>query len=196
MMYKYSAACGLLGGLRRNSFKGKEVIDIESQTPEAVRILLKEYLKSDYPREEKVNYIERALYVSLIKKAGKFLKFLDAKTKEVIKILVSEFDIFNLKLLIRRIQLNTDDGADMFYWGFTHLAFKDRDPCSIKNIEELRSYLRKKPILYQIFNKSFENFKFHRDIFYFDFFLDGEYLDLLRYISSYFLFIIKFFFSL
>ncbi len=184
MIYKYSAACGLLGGLRRNSFKGKEVIDIERQTPEAVRILLKKYLKSDYPSEEKIHYIERALNISFLKKAAKLIKFLDTEAKEVVKTLVSEFDMFNLKLLIRRIHLNTNEGDDMFYWGFAPLVFKDKNPCDFRDIEELRLYLRRKPILYCAFNRAFENFRFHRDIFYFDFCLDEEYLALLKYTSS------------
>ncbi len=184
MISEYSAACGLLGGLRRNSFKEEEFDEIKQQGREYLVSYLKRYLGDDYPPQEDVSYLERAVYISFIKKAGRLIRFLPPEAAEVIKLLVSEFDIFNLKLLIRRIELNTDAGTHMFYWGFPFLAFKDTNPSRFKTIDEVNSYLKRKSHLATVFQKALGDLKFHKDIFYFDLRLDREYLSLLDYITA------------
>ena len=183
MITDYSAACGLLGGLRRNSFKEDDLGKLEEKGPDFIKNLLKSYLGDDYPPKDEIHFLERALYVSCIRKTAKLLRFLAPEAREVLKALLSEFDILNLKLLIRRIKLGTDSGAEMFYWGFPYLAFKDIDPSIFKDIDNLGQYLKKSPFIREIFTKALGDLKFHKDIFYFDIRLDREYFNLLKNIS-------------
>ncbi len=183
MITDYSAACGLLGGLRRNSFKEDDLSKLEGESPDFIKNLLKSCLGDDYPPKDEIDFLERALYVSCIKKTTKLLRFLAPEAREVLKALILEFDILNLKLLIRRIKLGTDSGAEMFYWGFPYLAFKDIDPSVFKDIDSLEQYLKKSPFIRGIFTKALGDLKFHKDIFYFDIRLDREYFNLLKNIS-------------
>jgi len=183
MITDYSAACGLLGGLRRNSFKEGDLDKLGEKEPESLKDLLKAYLGEDYPSKDEVDSFERALYVSCIKKTVKLLKFLPPEARLVLKTLLSEFDILNLKLLIRQIMLHTDVEAQLFYWGFPYLAFKDTDPYAFKDIDALEQYLKKRPVIRGIFIKALSDLKFHKDIFYFDIRLDREYFNLLKNVS-------------
>jgi len=179
MIFDYTAACGLLGGLRRGSLK-EEMIEKIKRDGSSIKEFLKSYLEEDYPPQEGNEYFERALYISFIKKIGKLLKFLGSEAEEIVKTLLYEFDILNLRLLIRKIELKKEVGAEMFYWGGPYLTFKDKCPSSFKDIDELQHYLRRAPLLRRIFLKSFDDFKFHKEIFYFDIRLDKEYFSLLR----------------
>jgi len=183
MIVDYSAACGLLGGLRRNSFKEDDLDGLGKREAGFLKSLLKSYLGEDYPSKDEVGSLERALYVSCIKKTSRLIKFLAPQAREVLRMLLSEFDILNLKLLIRRIKIGTDSGTEMFYWGFPYLAFKDIDPSTFKDIDDLKHYLKKSPVIRGIFTKAVSDLKFHKDIFYFDIRLDREYLSALKNIS-------------
>lgn len=184
MIINYSSACGVLGALRRNSIKEDELDRIEKKEQSFLKNLLKKYLGQDYPSEEEIDSFERALYLSFIKKIVKLLKFLPPEPSFVLKTLLSEFDILNLKILIRQITLNTDRGKELFYWGFPYLAFKDINPSTFKDVDTLEQYLIKRPYIKEIFKKGLDDLNFHKDIFYFDISLDREYFKLLENIST------------
>ncbi len=180
MLLDYSAACGVLGGLKRRSFKESDLEQFKEKGPDFLRESLKNYLKEDYPHQDGVDYLERALYVSHIKKTVKLLRFLDASVSGVLKALLLEFDILNLKLLMRRIKLGKDAGADMFYWGYPYLVFKSKSPASFKEIEDLNKYLKKEPLIRGVFIKALKDLDFYKDIYHFDICLDREYFKLLQ----------------
>lgn len=176
----YAAAWGVLGGLKRRSFRESDLEEFKGKDPGFLKEVLKNYLEDDYPPREDIEYLERALYISHIKKTIKLLRFLALSVSKVLRILLLEFDILNLKLLIRSIILEINVSSDMFYWGYPYLVFKSKDPASFKNIEDLKEYLKREPLIKGIFIKAIRDFEFYKDIYHFDICLDKEYFHLLQ----------------
>jgi len=180
MILDYSAACGVLGGLRRRSLKESDIEQFKEKDAAFLKESLRKYLEEDYPPQDRTDYLERALYVSHLKKTVKLLRFLDVSVSGVLKALLLEFDILNLKLLMRRIKLKKDVSSDMFYWGYPYLVFKNRTPDSFEEIEDLERYLKREPWTRDIFIKALKDLNFYKDIYHFDICLDREYLKLLQ----------------
>jgi len=180
MILDYSAACGVLGGLKRRSLKESDIEQFKEKEAGFLKESLKKYLRDDYPPQDRADYLERALYSSHIKKIVKLLRFLDASVSGVLKALLLEFDILNLKLLMRQIKLGKVISSDMFYWGYPYLAFKSKDPTSFKEIEDLKKYLKRDPLIRSFFIRALKDLDFYKDIYHFDICLDREYLKLLQ----------------
>lgn len=185
MILDYSAACGLLGGLRAKSLKDEYLDQLNEKSFSSLKDFLKDYLEEDYPEVDDILHLEKALYISLIKKTGKILRFLGRSPRESLKVFLWEFDLLNLRLLIRIIKfgLEASQYSDMFYWGYPYLIFKDKNPLAFKEFGDLEKFLKKEPPLKKIFTKALRDLDFYKDIFYFDICLDREYLQLLKNLS-------------
>ncbi len=184
-MFSYSGAIGVLGALRKRSLKEEDLFTIEKKSLKASIEHLKFYFPLQTSSLKTLSEVEHLLNLGFIERITKLLRFLKNEAFLVLRSLLFEYDIFNIKLLSRSVHssLPLERIEKFFYLWSPFLAFRAL-PQNIKTYQDIERLLRRSFFLKKMFAKALNAFSYHKDIFYFEVSLDMEFLNFLKEISK------------
>lgn len=173
------AIIGLLGALKGKCID-EEVIEglKEFSLEEALAYLRENYIivQEEVPRYDKLRQMERYLTLTYLKNGSKFLRFLRGKEFDLIRTILREYDIYNLKIVLKSILFGGEVLSDELYILPFSIFYRKRN---FSNLEELYKYLRREKDYLIILEKAIEEYRRRRDPFYLEARLDRGWLDLL-----------------
>ncbi len=185
MIFNYSGAVGLLGALKSKSLKEEHLNKVKDKDIKTCTEILKFYLPENKLPSTLLE-LEHSLNLGYIKRITKLLRFLKGKAFLALKSLLFEYEIFNLKLLMRSIyyNLSLEEVKSIFYFGIPFLIFK-RFPSQISTYKDIEHFLKKTQFLKEIFEEAFKAFQHYKDIFFFEVHLDIRFLRFLKEVANF-----------
>jgi vacuolar-type H+-ATPase subunit C/Vma6 len=179
MLRLNSAVIGLLGALKDrglNAHKYEYLKGIDYQS--IVNFLTSSFILSEYRDDlkEDLDSLEYFLRLSYLRSCSKFLRFLSGNYEEFLKTFLREYDIYNLKIIMRSILLGGAYPQKLYRFPFS--LFYHQGP-QFNSIDEVLKFLRKEKEYKNMVEDSFQEYKRRGEYFYFELQMDKLWLDLL-----------------
>ncbi len=184
MPFLNSAPIGLLGALKDkglNASKYKYLKNLDYK--DIVDFLLSDYILQEYRDrvENNLESLEFFLRLTYLKTTSKFLRFTKGPEHEFLKIFLREYDIYNLKIIIRAIILGGERSEQIYQFPFS-IFYKNLPP--FNTVNEILNFLRKEKEFRDIVDAGLQEYKKRQEYFYFEVKMDKLWLQLLKSYSQ------------
>lgn len=179
MLKLNSAVVGLLGALKDrglNAHKYEYLKGIDYQS--IVNFLTSSFILPEYrdDLEESLDSLEYFLRLSYLRSCSKFLRFLSGNEEEFLKTFLREYDIYNLKVILRCILLGGAYPQKLYRFPFS--LFYRQMP-QFNSIDEVLKFLRREKKYKNIVEDSVQEYKRRGEYFYLELQMDKLWLNLL-----------------
>ena len=180
MLSLNSAAIGLLGALKGkglNLYRYEYLKGLDYQG--IVNFMRDNFILVEYrdKLEEEVESLEYFIRLSYLRNCSKFLRFLKGAQREFIKTFLREYDVYNLKVIMRTIILRGLYPQRLYLFPFS--LFYPQVP-EFTTLEEVLKFLRREREYKKMVEDGYQEYRRREEYFYLELRMDKMWLSLLR----------------